>query len=340
MAFEENVTKEIAIRMIVGLFVVLFLFEVTTSAWGSTTTYVSMHALIAFLAIASAAWAYLVNFRNTTVGHWIFFTGLWVRVVIHAGTAVEHAFGNVSPVRLAGEIRITTDIYGVTIFSLFILASVLCTRAEWKGKVPKLIMPTIGIAGLGSFGIVYFLILPSLSTVGRQTLGLILGIIAICALLATSVMWMTTKDKSRIFSTPFFLSSLFSFTLSTIPLIIAQVIYSSIWKLSFWLQALGFAFMALAIGNPLFRSVNLSKKSTNTILGWMLTLAIGPFLVAIFSESFAPGIIIESVGAYLLSHGAAALLSAMMAVLIYLYFKRSPAWNLVPLLTLFISWTM
>ncbi|MHA1906960.1 MAG: sensor histidine kinase [Candidatus Thorarchaeota archaeon] len=340
MAFEENITREIAVRLTPGLLIVYFLYEVTSTAWGSTTTYVSMHALIAFLAVASAAWAYLVNYRHTSVGHWIFFTGLWVRVVIHTGTAVEHAFGDTSPVRLSAQIRVTTDIYGVTLLAIFILASVLCTRAEWKGKIPRFIMPTIGLTGLASFGIIYFFILPSLSVVGRQVLGLVFGVIAIAAFLITSILWMTTKEKTRMYNTSYLLSSLIAFTLSTIPLILSQISFSSIWRLSIWLQALGFSLMALAIGDPLFRRVNLSRNSTNTILSWMLTLAIGPFIVALFSESLAPGIVIESLGAYLLSHGAAALLSSMMAVLLYVYFKKNPAWNLIPLLSLFISWSI
>ncbi|MFW9850945.1 MAG: hypothetical protein ACFFF4_17595, partial [Candidatus Thorarchaeota archaeon] len=340
MAFEENVAKEIAIRMAFGLAVAIFLFFATYSAWNASTTYVSMHAMIAFLAVASASWTYLVNSKTPTVGHWVFFTGMWVRVIIHAGTAVEHAFGSESPVRLPADVIVTTDIYGITLLSIFILASVLCTKAEWNGKIPKMIMPTIGLASLASFGIIYFMILPSHSVAGRQILGLIFGIVAVCAFLVTAVVWITTLEKNRMFSTPYLLSSLCSFTISLFPLISAQIAYSTIWRLSFWFQALGFGFMALAIGEPLFRSVNLRKRTTDTILGGMLTLAIGPFLLALFSESLAPGIIIESIGAYLLSHGAAALLSIMMAVLLYVYFKRNPSWNLLPLLTLFISWTI
>ena len=164
MAFEENVTKEIAIRMIIGVVLAFFLFEATVTAWESNTTYVSIHALIAFLAIASAAWAFLVNYQDTTVGHWIFFTGLFVRVMIHSGTAIEHAFGGESTLRLDAQLRITTDIFGVALFSIFILASVLCTRAGLRGKIPRMTMPTIGITGLASFGIIYFFILPSLTS--------------------------------------------------------------------------------------------------------------------------------------------------------------------------------
>ncbi|MCK5150798.1 MAG: HAMP domain-containing histidine kinase [Candidatus Thorarchaeota archaeon] len=340
MAFEENVTKEIAIRMILGLAVAFFLYEATSTAWDSSTTYVSIHALIAFLAIASAAWAFLVNYRDTTVGHWIFFTGLFVRVVIHSGTAVEHAFGGDTPLRLEAQIRVTTDIFGVALFSIFILASVLSTRAGLRGIIPRMTMPTIGITGLAAFGILYFFILPSVNEFGRQVLGLVFGVIAIAAFLSSCILWISTKEKNRMYSTPYMLSSLFAFTLSILPLIMAQISFSSIWRLSFWLQALGFAFMALAIGEPLYRRVNISKKSTNTILTWTLTLAIGPFIVALFAEGFAPGILIIDFGAYLLSHGAAAMLSAMMAILLYVYFKRNPAWNLVPLLTLFLSWTV
>ena len=53
MAYEENTIREISIRMILGVSLALVLYLSTSTAWGASTTYVSMHALIAFLATSS-----------------------------------------------------------------------------------------------------------------------------------------------------------------------------------------------------------------------------------------------------------------------------------------------
>ncbi|MFW9768597.1 MAG: hypothetical protein ACFFEM_07220, partial [Candidatus Thorarchaeota archaeon] len=112
------------------------------------------------------------------------------------------------------------------------------------------------------------------------------------------------------------------------------------WEYAETLQMAAFLLLCVAFGVPFLRRSGYHRGIAYGIVIGLILMAYLPFMLTILLETMNLNLIIESSNflAYSIIHVGAASLSLMLAILLYLYPKRKPIWNHVPLILIFILW--
>lgn len=339
MAFENQKRRQTIYRTCIATMAATVFYIMTEPVWLTPTAFVSFHALLAFLAITSGSYAFLLYYNKPYVGNWIFFIALLTRVIVYMTTATEFILRGTD---VNSSMVVTSDIFGLCVFSLFVLLAILLTYWETGTRCStcwRVLAVVLAGAALLTQANLYCDLLKSMSFEQRNNLGLICGILAIVALFMSAMLWNKLPQNRKFLDTSFLLPSIFTFALSILAIVLDQIVFVGFWRLSLLLQATAFILLLHAAALPHYRSSNIEESTTHVILAWIVTIVTLPFVLGLLSEVYMPGIRFIDYGAYFLSHALAALLSGMMAVLIFIYFRRNPAWNLLPYLTLFLIWS-
>jgi signal transduction histidine kinase len=309
-----------------------------TEAWKSENSIIAFDSLLAFLAITCAAYVYGTYRRTPSTQNAIFFAALVTQGVIYIGSSVDYLLGLTAPTIIKSMDRITSDIFEVSLLAiLFVSAIILSDRKlSTRGTIALILLITVG--SLASYGALYVFVLTVLSDFFLIIVGFIGASIAIAAFLLAGMFVIKNQREYQKFDMVLLLLSLAIFSFSSIPLFLNLVSPSASWTLSLVLQAGGFFALTMSVAVPWQTEMGISRWRADAVIATICLLALTPFIVFVLVESSAPGLSFISLGAYYLSHGEAALLSGLIAVLVYVYSRRDPAPEYYYLILLFVTW--
>ncbi|MFW9920519.1 MAG: sensor histidine kinase [Candidatus Thorarchaeota archaeon] len=332
--------RQILLRFGAGLVLATALFWLTLPAQSSRIAFISYHSLLSFLAVAAAALAFLSSYRSPSSSKNVLFVALLFRCFIHFGIALVYSFTEPDLSLANAPIRAYSDILSVCIFGIVFLMS--CLLEYQKNRMTLSFVKGILLLFLllSLYGLGFFFILQMLSPTQLEVANLFLTILTMGLFASSIVILLKIKDRVKHLQIHYLIAALLSFLIMPLALFGYSMGFYTMWTMAIYEQALGFSLLYLSIGEPLYDVSKIGKKATEAILSFLLALSVAPFALSLFSEAYAPGIILFDIGAYLISHSAAALLSAMMSILLFVYFKRKPRWNLLPLMVMYLSWTL
>lgn len=307
-------------------------------------TRVGVHSVIAFWIAIPAALAVLAFQRKRFQSNLWLMSALTFPMVIHIGSAALNLLRpSESPI-----VRVLTDSVSDTL-ELAILSFLLtgaCVSFVRQSKpitqrIPTLLLiPILLLLPLAVFGGMWILILPILTTESLIGLSWMCGIIAISGLFIASTFVPRFKETDPPMDAGYFISSALLFAVSGIASLLTLPEPSLNWELAETLQMAAYLLLALAMGVPFLRRVGFQRRSAYGIIIGLILMAYLPFLITIVIEGIPP--IIPSgptnLLAYTIIHIGAASLSAMMAILLYIYPKKKTSWNHYPLIGLFGMW--
>ncbi|MDF1538495.1 MAG: ATP-binding protein [Candidatus Thorarchaeota archaeon] len=339
MALDLETLKKILFRFTLGLTITVGLYWISIPTESSVSAFIAFHSLLAFLAISSAALAFLVNFQESTPGRHIFFIALLYRVVIHMGLAIVYSFliPDFSP--SFAHARSLMDMQSLLVFGMLTFVSTGLEYRNYKGRINPYVSTPIILGFLLFYFFSFYYIIPNFTTDFVDTLIPVLGVFSGILFFISGIFILKLQNGNSIYSKSDLVAGVLAFLAAPFAIIANLWGFYSMWKMALLMQALGLSFIFLAIGGPLYRRSRIGKRATEAILGFLLTISLVPFALSVISEAYAPGILLPDIGAYLISHGTAALLAGMMSVLLFMYNKRRPSWNLLPLIVLYLSWT-
>ncbi len=306
--------------------------------WGSSLSITAFDSLLAFLAIASAAYVYGTYRRDPSAQNMIFFGALVTQGIIFIGSSVDSLLQSPESVIEKTPARVVSDIIEVAILAVMFLLAIILSNKRFSSRANSALILLIIVGSLSFYGFTFLFLLVSLSEGLLITIGSIGVLIAITAFLLTGIIVIRYQKESQKFDLILFLLSSAIFCLASIPLLLNLIFPSTIWTLSLTLQAGGFFALTMSVAVPWQTELGVSRWRADASIATLLLLAFTPFIVFVLAESAYPGSSFIFVGAYYLSHGEAAFLSGLIAVLVYAYSKRNPSPEYLPLILLFISW--
>ncbi|MHA2143466.1 MAG: hypothetical protein ACXADD_18470, partial [Candidatus Thorarchaeota archaeon] len=312
------------------------------NAWESTDTILAFDSLLAFLAIASAAYVYGTYRRDPSAQNMIFFAALVTQSIIFIGSSVDHLLKLTSLDALKTMARVVSDVIEVSILAVMFLSAIILSNRRFPTRVNTALILLIIVGSLSFYGFIYFVVLVPLSA--SEGLLIIIGsigtLIAIVAFLLTGMITIKRQKESQKYDMILFLLSSAIFSLASIPLLLNLILPSFIWTLSLTLQAGGFFALTMSVAVPWQMDLGITRWRADASIATLLLLAFTPFIVFVLVESVTTeqGIKYILLGAYYLSHGEAAFLSGLIAFLVYAHSRRNPSPEYLPLIMLFISW--
>lgn len=334
----RKILGQVGIRAILTLASASALTIIGSQAWESPDTIIAFDSLLAFLAIAAAAYVYGTYRRNPSTQNLIFFVALVTQGIIFIGSSVDYLLGLTAPTVMKTMDRITSDIIEVSMLGIMFLSAIILSNRKFSTRVNKAVALLVTIGSLAFYGLFYALVLTSLSEVFLVIVGFIGISIAIISFLLTGVYVIKYQKESQKYDLVLLLLSLTVFSMASIPLFLNLILPSGMWTLSLVLQAGGFFSLTMSIAVPWQMEMGISRWRADASIATLCLLALTPFIVFVLVESWAPGTSLIFLGAYYLSHGEAAFLSGLIAFLVYAYSRRNPSPEYYPLILLFLTW--
>ena len=316
----------------------LLVFSISMPAWTSYYTSVAYHSYLAFLAIVAAGWSYSRIRQFPSTHHILIFSVLISRSIIHLGAAIDHLFEQSPLVLFETANRISSDLLEILFLSsIFFISAIIQYRNPYGVTTKKLAFP-VTIAILAVDGLIYHILFPTYSDSLIQFLGLVFGVLSLLFTSMAGYLWIKNPEDSREYASIWILTSQIVFAVASLPLLISLVIPSTIWGLSMNLQATGFYAFAIAASKPIRLDIGLSEQTMIIIITSLSILIFIPFIISVIVVAWIPEFILVDFGAYLMSHIGSAMLSSVMAFLLYTYSKYKPERYFYPLIICLAIW--
>ncbi|MHA2057340.1 MAG: hypothetical protein ACW979_06925 [Candidatus Thorarchaeota archaeon] len=265
-------------------------------------------------------------------------------MVIHIGSAALNLLriSESSIVRVLPDT--VADMLELAMFSILLTGACVSFARHSDPKERKiptfLLIPAFLLIPLVILGGIWTLILPVLTTDSLIGLSLMFGIIAIAGFLVTSIFVPRFKDTDPPIDAGYFISSVLLFAASGIALMSTLSEPSLNWELAEPLQMAALLLLALSIGVPYLRRAGFRRRPAYAFVIGLALMAYFPIFFTIATETLGIFLPIDpsNLLAYAIIHIGAASLSAMMAILLYIYPKKKSSWNHYPLIALFGMW--
>ena len=331
---------QVGIRVLLTFVSAVALTIIGSRAWQSSFSIPAFDTLLAFLAITSAAYVYGLYRTNPSTQNAIFFAALVTQSVIFIGGVVDHLLGLTSPTELKTPDRITSDIIEVSLLAIMFLSAIILRNRKLSTRANISLILLIIIGTLSFYGVFYAFVLAPLSEVFLILIGFIGTLISIVAFLLAGAHVIKYQKESQKYDLVLLLLSFTIFSMASIPLFLNLVFPSTIWTLSLALQAGGFFALTMSVAVPWQMEMGISRWKADASIATLCLLALTPFIVFVLVESWvvAPDALFIYLGAYYLSHAEAAVLSGLIAFLVYAYSRRNPSPEYYYLILLFVTW--
>lgn len=328
---------QVAAGVLIALLSSIVWIVIGGSAWSTQLTGMALHSLLAYLAIIGASLSIIVTKYkeaaplNARSSMFFFFA------IVNVCTALRYLYG--TSIVLGNPLyQATLYLYELAIIGTLLLISVM-KHESMPIRNKRLRSMGVLVIFIAGYFMLSYLIANVLSNWVIPVAGLACGAVAICTLAIASVKSYRSSAVSEDFDRYGLLAGMSLFCLSTVFSLVALFNVGPFWVVSVILQVSGLISYSLSISTPMMQSVGVSRKNAYMLVALFSSIAIAPLLVTILSQVVAPGLIMVDIGAYLFSHAGAAVLSFVMAFLLFMYSVRKPAASHAHLILLFITWS-
>jgi signal transduction histidine kinase len=319
-------------------FIVIGLFLAGIESWVSIPASTASNAMLAFLAIASAAIVMLIALEDRSPYYFLVFVALTLSAGIHIIGSITYIYTAIPfpPPNIVS--RIAADTLEIAMFSSLLLVAFRSRRNShaWTSSAPKVaaLVAILLIVYAFSFHFVF----SWLDVLSLQAVGASAGLSAF--IIISALVRSLLRDSSDLgrFNIRWLLASFLLFAVSCIPLIVSLFNPGVLWFLSSHLQAGAFALFMLAVAVPYQIQVGITNKRAVMFAGAYCLHAFLPFAITSLAETWLPGFEQVDLAIYIVAKGGEAALSGLMAFFIWSYSRRNPAWYHYPLILLFASW--
>ena len=322
--------------VLIAVFTIIVWSAIGGSIWPTRATGVAVHSLLAYLAMIGASLSVLVAKRKDTASLDAMYSMFFFIAIVNLMCAGRHLFG--TSIMLGNPIfQSTLNLYELAVIGTLSLISVMGYESiPIRNRRPEsVIVLVISVAG---YLILTNLLANVISNWVFSVVGLACSAVAICTLVIAAVISFRNSAMSKNFNQHVLLTGMSLLGLSALLLRVAPFDDSTIWAISILLQIGGLVAYVLSFSTPLMQSAGVSRKNAQLLITLLGSIAIAPLLVTIFAQLVAPRLVMIDVGAYLFSHAGAAVLSAVMAFLLFMHSSRKPTASHAPLILLFITW--
>jgi len=335
----------VKVLVLVPLAVFAALFAIGPGGLVSYTpsTRIAVHTVQAFWVSIAAALMVLAYQRRPHRSNTLVLSALVFSIILHIGSAIQNRFLPPEDDILRTLENTVGDLLEFAIFGVLIAGASLCVLRRIpieEQKVPNRFFFSLAILIPSAlYGIVQYF-MPVLSQANLVYLGWVLGGISIVGFIVAALLIPRTTQEYFPVNIGYMVSAILLLLVSSVSTVLNLANPSMNWEYAETVQMAAFLLFCLAFGVPFLRKSGYQRSTAYGIVIGLILMAYLPFMLTILLESrllvfeFEP----LNILAYSIIHIGAASLSLMLAILLYLYPKRRPIWNHVPLILIFTLW--
>ncbi|MGD9397584.1 MAG: hypothetical protein PVJ05_14205 [Candidatus Thorarchaeota archaeon] len=306
-------------------------------------TRLGVHAMVAFWVSIPVALSVLSYQRRKLRANVLILTALVFPMVVHIGSAVRNLLRISELIVERTLVDAFADFFEMAMFAILLAGAVVCMMRNSQEHSLQGDLLFLGVAillPLIIFGATWILLSNIMTLAILTSVGWGLGVIALVSFLLIFILITRLQDHASPIDPGYITSALLLFSISVIYLLLSLPDPTMNWEFVETLQMAGFLLLALSVGVPFLKKAGFQRRFAYSIVIGLILLAYLPFLITILIESM-PSLFPASppnLLAYTIIHLGAASLSAMMAILLYIYPKKKTSWNHYPIIGIFGMW--
>lgn len=336
----------VKVLVLIPLAVLLSLVVIGPGGLVSNTpaTRVGINSVLAFWISIPAAVSVFAYQKKLHRANMMLLAAFAFPIVVHIGSATLNMIRLSEPSIERFLTDSVTDLMELAILSFLLSGACvsLVRRSESRSpRIPNIIlMLLIFLLPLAIFGGFLYLVVPVLTYESLIGFSVMFGIIAIAGCLLAASFIPRIRESQPVIDPGYFISALLLFAISAIVLLLNLSDPAMNWELAETMMMAAFLLLAIALGVPFLRRAGFQRRSAYGIIIGLVLMVYLPFLITIVIETLSLLALIDpsNLLAYSIIHIGAASLSAMMAILLYIYPKRKTSWNHYPLIGIFGMW--
>ena len=264
-------------------------------------------------------------------------------VVIHVGKATTNLLLIPAAEVEHTPLNTAADLSELMLLGAMLLAVALCYSRDPPVEHPRRIVLfslAVLLVPLSVRGIIWFGVLPALSSAWLDLFVWLQLSIAAVAFLTTLILVPRMKASELPIDRGFLASSILMLLVSAVSLALYHSFSWLGWEFSETMQMGSFVALSLGTGIPYLRKAGYVRRQAYGLTLGLVFVFYLPLLITIGIESSGLSLIPPAANllAYAIIHIGAASLSAMMAVLLFLYSRHRFSWTHYPLILIFGLW--
>lgn len=334
------IVQQVGVMFVVSSLLCLVWYYLILSAWQSYHTAVGFYSLLAYLSITCSG-AVSVQFGFGTNHHQsILHYPLLYSAIINTGRAVRVLFDTDIVGAMSSVPVLVSDLFYLATFGVLLLtASVVRLRKE-PIQHGVLVVITLVFCSLLIHGLFYYLVAMKAAAPFLYAIGVGLALTAAASISVAGVLWSRLTPVLRVYDLRWMIVGFTLFGVSWFPTVTALFFPSIVWSFGFILRAVGLFILNLGIATPFMMKSGMKSRRAYAYVSVGSMLAFVPVFFTVLAEVYAQGLAYISMETYYVVHVGAAIMSGVMAFLVFAYYQQKPAMNRLPLIWLYVAWSV
>ncbi len=307
------------------------------------STRVGVHTLLTCWAIIPAAVSILTLLRRYTISHVVFSSAFIFPMLVHAESALSQLYTIDQPIVQLSPWDAASALLEISIIAVLLAGAIKLsnTNEEDISRIKRRSLTVITILLPASFhAVMWYIIFPLMPV---SCIPICLSMIGIVGLIALSyVVLLSARLKYDLLpiDTGYLTAGTLILGMSSIFLIGSVLGVSNAWIYAENILMAALLVFGLSVGVPFLKSAGFRRRTAYILVIGLLLITYIPLLITTMIESMGFNIIIEESNllAYSIIHIGAGSLSAMMAILLYIYSRRNISKMHYPMILLFGLW--
>ncbi len=338
---EQSIIGSVAWRILLAILIVSGLFLLNNPLWILTSVRVGLHTLLAFFAFIGAA---TISFDIRKKSHtWKYFL-----LAVFMFTAIVNfvaALWHLNPAYYINEIlEVAADLVETLLMTVLLIGVVVSskwTKSEINYKRGIELLSLLTISSLLFYGLIYYLLLPSLLLFDTLSTGIGLGIINVVLNALLFVLLLRSADTLERFDKITFVTALFLIGISSLLLLLSFLQPMNLLSASVMIRAALIYSLFIAVALPVQSQLGIDRKRAYLHTSVLAILMIIPYLLTVLIVSIIPFYwLFPEQGIYSLTHLIVAVLAAIIVRLLWRFTTQQPHWHRYPMILAILAITI
>ncbi|MGY5876064.1 MAG: hypothetical protein RTU30_09985 [Candidatus Thorarchaeota archaeon] len=308
------------------------------------STRVGVHTLLTSWAIIPAAVSILTLLKRFTTSQAVFCSAFLFPMLLHAESAITHLYKIEQSMIQLTPWDTASAMLEITIIAALLAGAIKLshTSEENLSQTKKRCIVLISFVLPASFhAIMWYIVFPLMPV---SYLPIYLSVIGIVSFIALSyVVLLSTRLKYDFLpiDTGYLTAGALILGMSSVFLISSMLGVSNAWIYAETILMAGLLVFGISVGVPFLKKSGFRRRTAYVLVIGLILITYLPLLITTTIESMGLNVIVEESNllAYSIIHIGAGSLSAMMAILLYIYSRRNISEIHYPMILLFGLWT-
>jgi len=259
---------------------------------------------------------------------------------VNTGRAVRVLFNTEIVGAMNSVPVLVSDLFYLATFGVLLLIASIARLRNEPIRRGFIMFAALIFCALLLHGLFYYSVAVYAASSFLYAIGGGLALTAAASIVGAGALWSRLMPSLRVYDLKWLFVGFTLFGVSWLPTLTALFSPSLVWSFGFILRAVGLFILNLGISTPFMMGSGMKTLRAYSYVSVGSMLAFVPVFFTVLAEVYARGSVYVSMETYYVVHVGAAIMSGVMAFLVFAYYQQKQAMNRLPLIWLYVAWSV